>query len=112
MSREDPQFKLRLSDELRNRVANEARRNNRSMNAEIIARLEASFDGTPNIEPFIKAEISQQIAKYKEQVDASNQQLLQIIQAHAKNIELAVKASEALDQPKPHTKRTKEKRRG
>ncbi|WP_125361827.1 Arc family DNA-binding protein [Stenotrophomonas sp. 278] len=43
MSREDPQFKLRMTEELRDQIAEAARANNRSMNAEIIGRLEESF---------------------------------------------------------------------
>lgn len=43
MGREDPQLKLRLSEDLKDRVAEAARRNNRSVNAEIVHRLEASF---------------------------------------------------------------------
>lgn len=37
-------FMLRLPDGMRDRIAEAARANNRSMNSEIIARLEASFD--------------------------------------------------------------------
>jgi hypothetical protein len=43
MSREDPQFKLRMTEDLKARIEDAAKANNRSMNAEIIARLEASF---------------------------------------------------------------------
>ncbi|NTF43088.1 Arc family DNA-binding protein [Rhizobium rhizogenes] len=40
----DPQFKLRLTPGLKARIERAAEANNRSMNAEIIARLEESFD--------------------------------------------------------------------
>lgn len=44
-SRTAPQFVVRFPDEtMRDRIREVAERNNRSMNAEIIARLEASFD--------------------------------------------------------------------
>lgn len=43
MSRTDPQLKVRLPDGMRDRIAEAAKANNRSMNAEIVARLEASF---------------------------------------------------------------------
>jgi hypothetical protein len=46
MSREDPQFKLRLSEQLRDQIAESAKSSNRSMNAEIVARLEESFHPT------------------------------------------------------------------
>ena len=43
MTREDPQLKLRLPEEMRDRIATAAKQNNRSMNAEILARLEVSL---------------------------------------------------------------------
>ncbi|TCD19170.1 MULTISPECIES: Arc family DNA-binding protein [Pseudomonadaceae] len=43
MSREDPQFKLRLPTSLKTRVEEAAVLNRRSINAEILARLEQSF---------------------------------------------------------------------
>lgn len=39
MAREDPQLKLRLPEELKTRIADAARENGRSVNAEIVARL-------------------------------------------------------------------------
>ena len=38
-----PKFIVRLPDGMRDRIAEAARANNRSMNAEIVARLEATF---------------------------------------------------------------------
>lgn len=43
MSREFPQYKLRMSHELKDTIDNLAVKNNRSMNAEIVARLERSI---------------------------------------------------------------------
>lgn len=43
MASEDPQMKVRLPEALKERIAQVARANNRSMNAEIIYRLERSF---------------------------------------------------------------------
>tara|TARA_R110001606_G_scaffold68797_1_gene157168 strand:- start:12715 stop:12978 length:264 start_codon:yes stop_codon:yes gene_type:complete len=43
MSRSDPQFNLRIPAELRDKVAEAASENRRSATAEIIARLEESF---------------------------------------------------------------------
>jgi hypothetical protein len=40
---DEVQLKLRFDERLRRRIAKEAERNNRSMNAEIIHRLEESF---------------------------------------------------------------------
>lgn len=43
MGREDPQLKLRLSEQMKERITDEARSNGRSVNAEIVSRLEQSF---------------------------------------------------------------------
>lgn len=43
-SRTAEQFVVRLPDGMRDRIAEEAKKNNRSMNAEIVARLQDSFD--------------------------------------------------------------------
>ena len=43
MARDDPHFRLRVPDELRARIADAAKANNRSINAEILSRLERSF---------------------------------------------------------------------
>ena len=43
-SRTAEQFVVRFPDGMRDRIADEAKTNNRSMNAEIVARLQASFE--------------------------------------------------------------------
>lgn len=43
MSRDDPQMKIRLPAELKARIEESSTANNRTMNAEIVARLVASF---------------------------------------------------------------------
>jgi hypothetical protein len=43
MSREDPQMKIRLPADLKDRIEEMSKQAGRSMNAEIVARLEASF---------------------------------------------------------------------
>lgn len=45
MTREDPQMKLRLTVELKDRLTALAKRNDRSLNAEVVRRLEGSLDG-------------------------------------------------------------------
>lgn len=52
MSREDPQFKLRLPQELRDRIEQAAKESKRSLNAEIVARLELSFAQGQGLEAF------------------------------------------------------------
>lgn len=44
MSREDPQMKIRLPEALKAQVEEASATNNRTMNAEIVARLQASFE--------------------------------------------------------------------
>lgn len=44
MTSELPQLRIRIEDDLKEKLREAAWRNRRSMNAEIIARLEASFD--------------------------------------------------------------------
>lgn len=46
-----PDYKLRLPQELKDRIARAADDNNRSMNAEMVARLDASFRGTDQSAP-------------------------------------------------------------
>ena len=48
----DPQYKLRLPEELRDKIKESASTHNRSMNADIVARLEDSFAGVTNINEF------------------------------------------------------------
>lgn len=43
MSREDPQLRIRLPIELKEKIEDAAKSNNRSMNAEIVQRLDNSF---------------------------------------------------------------------
>lgn len=43
MSREDPQLRIRLPIELKEKIEDAAKGNNRSLNAEIVFRLDASF---------------------------------------------------------------------
>ncbi|KAA1182110.1 Arc family DNA-binding protein [Rhizobium tropici] len=49
MAREDPQLKLRLTEELKALVTNAAKANGRSVNAEIVSRLESSFSNEDEI---------------------------------------------------------------
>jgi len=52
MSRTDPQFKLRMPPALRAQVEQSAQQANRSLNAEIVTRLQASF---PQVKPEVSA---------------------------------------------------------
>jgi hypothetical protein len=46
----DPQYKLRLPLELKEKIAESAKTHNRSMNADMVARLEKSFTEQPTID--------------------------------------------------------------
>ena len=50
MSREDPQMKIRLPADLKNSVEAAAKARGRTMNAEVVARLQASFQSTVDLE--------------------------------------------------------------
>ena len=66
----DPQYKLRWSEELRDKVTQSAKEHNRSMNADIVARLEDSFTKhTPDfaITSIIPAYLTGLISKYETQ---------------------------------------------
>lgn len=43
-NQKEPQYKLRWNEDLRDKVMNSAKENNRSINQEIIVRLEQSFE--------------------------------------------------------------------
>ena len=47
---QSPSYPLRLPEELRQRVVDAAKASGRSLNAEVISRLQASFDATPSAE--------------------------------------------------------------
>jgi len=48
MSREDPQLKIRLPADLKQHIEKAAQENHRSINAEVVARLESSFGDMPD----------------------------------------------------------------
>lgn len=48
MSREDPQLKVRLPQELKDKITESALNLGRSINADVVARLEQSFEITNN----------------------------------------------------------------
>lgn len=60
MARLDPQMKLRLTSEMHARIAEAAKRNGRSMNSEIISRLDTLFELEP-FDTFMSAESLQEM---------------------------------------------------
>lgn len=62
MSREDPQLRIRLPIELKEKIEETAKANNRSMNAEIVKRLDSSFMSEISEDEVISAKDALQIA--------------------------------------------------
>ncbi|HFH3922978.1 Arc family DNA-binding protein [Pseudomonas aeruginosa] len=62
MSREDPQFKLRMPVALRDQAEQSARASGRSLNAELVARLEASYLGGDTSTSLIPASRARELA--------------------------------------------------
>lgn len=73
MSQNPPDMKLRISAELRRKIEISAKENNRTLNSEIIERLEQSYR-RPNLRFFKKGDsasplaVEKRIAKLEEQV--------------------------------------------
>jgi len=63
MSREDPQLRIRLPIELKEKIETSSKSNSRSMNAEIVHRLETTFSNEISDELFLSAEEALNIAK-------------------------------------------------
>lgn len=61
MSREDPGLRLRVPAPLLDRIRAVAETNHRSMNSEIVARLEASFEANQQIAPAFAKILQQHI---------------------------------------------------
>lgn len=66
----DPQYKLRLPEELRDKIKESASTHNRSMNADIVARLEQSFEAVAALTDLeradyeeLKQELTQELKK-------------------------------------------------
>lgn len=66
MKRTDPQFKLRIPEELKARIDEAAKESRRSINAEIIARLEQSFPRSASFP--LPPKLAEQIATLDRQV--------------------------------------------
>lgn len=71
MSREDPQFRIRLPIELKEKIEAAAKGNNRSLNAEIVFRLDASFiDDLPDDEIISANQALEIIEHAKEEISS------------------------------------------
>ncbi|MFH3652353.1 Arc family DNA-binding protein [Acinetobacter nosocomialis] len=73
-NQKDPQYKLRWSEELRDKVAESAKAYKRSMNADIIARLERSFELESDLSPLNMPpeELKRRLEKAKTELYSQN----------------------------------------
>jgi predicted DNA-binding protein len=55
MARDDPHFRLRLPADLKTRIEDTAKESGRSVNAEIVQRLDASFQPQPGFDDLVKS---------------------------------------------------------
>ncbi len=62
MSREDPQFKLRMPQELRQQAEQAAKAAGRSLNSELVTRIESSFLNSSDQELLIPAKRAKELA--------------------------------------------------
>lgn len=68
MSRTDPQFNLRIPEELRDKVMASAKANGRSSTAEILSRLELSYlDGTTSDQDLMPADKAKELSEIARQ---------------------------------------------
>lgn len=80
----DPQYKLRWSESLRDKIAAAAKANTRSMNQEIVARLEDSFKESDDSKTFeslakiVKETTEETTRLHKELVKIIEQQKIEI----------------------------------
>jgi len=79
MSRDDPQMKIRLPLTLKDKIEAAAKNSGRSMNAEIVARLGASFRGvdTTDFTPDQVVSIMKALNDRMVGIEVSNQELLE-----------------------------------
>lgn len=75
----DPQYKLRWSSELREKIAESAKAHNRSMNADIVARLQDSLRTLPSL--YIEAALHH----------VSTEELLSELMRRAEDAEMTVR---------------------
>lgn len=73
-----PQYNLRWPEELRQKVAQSAKEHNRSMNADIVARLEQSFEQGLNHETEMHM-MSQVVKDQQKQIDQLHEMVKQLV---------------------------------
>ena len=66
MATEDPQFRLRLPEDLRDQIKAAAASNGRTINGEIVARLRAAFAEAPSLIDIMRAQAPDVLAMLDE----------------------------------------------
>lgn len=95
MSRDDLHFRLRIPEDLKKKVEISARENHRSMTAEIIARLEATF--TVN-QKALQAEIVKEWPR-EDDVAANTEDFVRQVEGFVKAIQAAAKQLREISNP-------------
>lgn len=95
-NQKDPQYKLRWSEELRDKVAKSAKAYKRSMNADIIARLERSFEQESDLSPLNMPpeELKRRLENAKSELQSQKenpQELNLLISAEGENVVISKK---------------------
>lgn len=81
MSRDDPQFKLRIPPALKVQIDQAAAENHRSLNAEILARLEESFENSAVPMKAVMNASSDQVIQILLAVQAELAEMKQVMQS-------------------------------
>jgi hypothetical protein len=108
----DPQYKLRWPEELRQKIAQSAKEHNRSMNADIVARLEESFtSGLVASDPYkrmllavIAGVLAEQADKEKPSFEEAIDRIVKAIMTDEKTLQNMLSANNKdVDKHKPST---------
>ncbi len=115
MARDDPKFIVRLPSELKERLQDAAREGKRSMNAEIVERLQGSFAdviavGVPRGRPLTEAQaVAIAEAAASKAVDAITDKIFAIAASEGTRRDKALRAAEVINTMLPATPAPPEK---
>lgn len=96
MKQTDPQYKLRLPQDLKDRIEQSSKMSGRSMNAEIVSRLQASYRGPAAADPAMGC--SEPAGQYQVKLGV---EAVQRIEQRLDRIEQAVTGRPDTDTPAP-----------
>lgn len=84
MSREDPQFRIRLPIELKEKIQESANIHKRSMNAQIVAVLEEYYETSESLRDSMTISFGNESFNESERVRAAFYELMDAISEHGK----------------------------